>query len=160
MALRSRRPDAWCMEESITSTAAAGIACVVADGDPDTLGATVALLETEGIDVLAATGSGIDALAALQARPATVVLVDARLSDLNGLDVARRVAEISRQKTQVILFTGDASPEFVSDALDAGANGVVVKHSPPPNLLAAIAEVVRGGVYIDPELRDEVLTSS
>ena len=124
MALRAQRPDAWCMEESIISTASAGIACVVADDDPETLGATVALLETEGIDV-SATDSGIDALAALQARPATVVLVDARLSDLNGLDVARRVAEISRQKTQVILFTGDASPEFVSDALDAGASGVV-----------------------------------
>jgi two-component system response regulator DesR len=156
MAPSGNWPDAWGMAESTSSNGIPRVACVVADEDPDALCATVALLESAGIELLAATPSGIAALDILQARPATVVVLDARLLDLNGLDVARRVAEISRTKTQVILYTSDASPELVPRALDAGASGVVVKRSSPSNLLEAIAEVAGGGIYVDPELRGEL----
>lgn len=132
----------------------APLACVVADDNPHTLSAIEALLESEGIEVLAAVRTGGEALEALEARPMTVVVLDVRLPDLNGVEVARRVATLARSKTAVVLYTSDARSALVRDALEAGVRGIVVKGSSPVNLLAAISTVAEGGVYIDPDLRE------
>jgi two-component system response regulator DesR len=87
-----------------------------------------------------------------------VILLDVRMPDLNGLEVARRAAEILRKKISIVFYTSYADSTFVREALDAGARGVVLKDAPPSNLLDALAEVAEGGVYIDPRLRPRLET--
>jgi DNA-binding NarL/FixJ family response regulator len=129
------------------------VSCIVVDDNPAMLGAITALLESDGVDVVATEQTGLGALEALDALPVTVVVLDLRLPDISGLDVARRVGEIARRKTAVVLYTSYEGSDLVPAALDAGASGVVVKTSSPTGLLDAIGEVSRGRVYVDPALR-------
>jgi DNA-binding NarL/FixJ family response regulator len=127
--------------------------CLLAEDSEPVRSALASLLGEEGIEVVGQAATGLEALVMLEELPTTVVLLDVRLPDLNGLDVARRAAEILRKKTSIVFYTSYADSAFVRDALDAGARGVVLKDAPPSNLLDALAEVAGGGVYLDPRLR-------
>jgi two-component system, NarL family, nitrate/nitrite response regulator NarL len=129
------------------------ISCVVVDDNVHLLDAMSDLLEGEGMDVVAVAHSGIEALETLEAMPTTVIVVDLRLPDLNGLEVARRAVEIARRKTAIVLYTGTGDRELVPEALDAGASAVVLKGPSARNLLEAISTVAAGQVYVDAELR-------
>ena len=132
---------------------AAPVSCVVVDDNRRLLDAMGELLQGEGMDVVASAQTGVEALEVLEAMPTTVIVLDLRLPDLSGLEVARRAVEIARRKTAVVLYTGTGDRDLVPEALDAGANAVVLKGPSPRNLLEAISAAAAGRVYIDPELR-------
>lgn len=129
------------------------LACVLADDHDQLLNACESLLLSEGIRVLGKARTGEGALLILEEQPITTVLVDLRLPDLNGLEVARRVSEIARRKTAVIIYTSYADERMVGEALDAGVRAVVLKNGSPDNLLAAMASVAAGEIYVDPHLQ-------
>jgi DNA-binding NarL/FixJ family response regulator len=151
--LRARyRDDPLCMASS-GNNHRRPVRCLLADDSEPVRSALVSLLGEEGIEVVAQAATGLEALVMLEELPATVILLDVRMPDLNGLDVARRAAEILRKKLSIVFYTSYADPTFVREALDAGARGVVLKDAPPSNLLDALDEVAGGGVYLDPRLR-------
>jgi len=129
------------------------LACVLADDHDQLLEACESLLLSEGIRVLGKAKTGEGALKILEEQPITAVVVDLRLPDLNGLEVARRVSEIARRKTAVIIYTSYADDKMVGEALDAGARAVVLKNGSGDNLLSAMAAVAAGEIFIDPQLR-------
>jgi DNA-binding NarL/FixJ family response regulator len=131
----------------------APVTCVVVEDNRRLLDAMGELLQGEGMDVVASAQTGVEALEVLEAMPTTVIVLDLRLPDLSGLEVARRAVEIARRKTAVVLYTGTGDRDLVPEALDAGANAVVLKGPSPRNLLDAISAAAAGRVYIDPELR-------
>jgi two-component system invasion response regulator UvrY len=129
----------------------ADITCLLVDDNEPLLDALETLLPAEGIEIVGKARSGLEALALLRRRAARAVVLDLRLPDLSGLEVARKAAEIAPD-TAVILYTTHADSTLVRDALDAGAKGVVRKHTSPANLLCAIRAVAEGDVFIDPQL--------
>jgi DNA-binding NarL/FixJ family response regulator len=131
------------------------LACVLADDHDQLLAACESLLLSEGVRVLGKARTGEGALQILEEQPMTAVVVDLRLPGLNGLEVARRVSEIARRKTAVIIYTGYADDRMVGEALDAGARAVVLKNGSGDNLLAAMAAVAAGEIFVDPQLRRE-----
>jgi DNA-binding NarL/FixJ family response regulator len=145
---RSRDDACRAMEQVST----APVTCVVVDDNTLLLDAMGELLQGEGIDVVASAQTGIEALEALEAMPTTVIVLDLRLPDLGGLEVARRAVEIARRKTAVVLYSGTGDLDLVPEALDAGASAVVLKGPSPRNLLDAISAAAAGRVYIDPQL--------
>jgi DNA-binding NarL/FixJ family response regulator len=136
------------------------VRCLLADDSEPVRSALHSLLNEEGIEVVGEASTGLEALVMLEALPATVVLLDVRMPDLNGLEVARRAAEILRKKISILFYTSYADSAFVRDALDAGARGVVLKDGLPSNLLDALDEVAGGGVYLDPRLRPDPASTS
>ena len=128
------------------------VTCLLADDSAPVLSALQRLLELEGVEVIGAASSGLEALELLEAQPANVIVLDFRLPGLDGLEVARRAAEIARRKTAIIFYTSYADAQFVADALDGGARGIVLKDAAPTNLLKAISVVAAGGTFIDPQL--------
>ncbi len=92
-----------------------------------------------------------EALAELDARKPDVALVDVRMPRLGGIDVARRAATVS-PGTAVILYTGYGDRALLTEALDAGARGFVLKEAPLPDLVRAVELVAGGGTYVDPVL--------
>jgi DNA-binding NarL/FixJ family response regulator len=155
MARPPSRLDALAMAAIWTNPAESGVTCLLVDDSESVLDAMAALLHTEGIEILGSAETGVDALRLLAERPATVIVLDARLPDLSGFDVARRAAEIVRKQTPVIIYTSQGYPTLVGDALDVGARGVVLKDVPPDNLIQAIHAVAAGGMYVDPRLLPE-----
>src|ERR1700727_2619083 len=79
----------------------------------------------------------------LEKRP-DVVLMDIKLPGMSGIQC---VAEIKKvvPEMQIIMVTVYEDSERIFRALKAGANGYLVKSSPPDQLLEAIRDVYKGG---------------
>jgi len=129
------------------------LACLLVDDSETVLDALARLLEGEGIRVVGRARSGHEALRAVAHGPLSMLVLDERLPDLGGIEVARRAAEIVRRRTGTVLYTSFADEQVVRQAFEAGARAVVLKDAPPLNLLDALATVAAGGVYVDPQLR-------
>jgi DNA-binding NarL/FixJ family response regulator len=129
------------------------IQCIVADDNEEMLDALGVLLSGEpGHGVIGQARTGIETLQRLQALPTTAVVLDLRLPDMDGIEVARRAAEILRRKTVIVMHTSWADPAQVRAALDAGARAVVLKDAQPENLLVALRDSAAGRIYVDPKL--------
>ena len=128
-----------------------GLTCVVADDHPVVGDAISAVLTANGIEVIAVARDGEGALEVIAQERPLIALVDMGLPGLDGAEVARRVPRVSAE-TSVIVFTGRSDFAVLTEALDAGARGFVLKEAPLPDLVRAIEMVAQGGVYVDPAL--------
>jgi len=128
-----------------------GLTCVVADDHPVVGDAISAVLSANGIEVIAVARDGESALEVIAQERPLIALVDMGLPGLDGAEVARRVPRVSAE-TSVIVFTGRSDFAVLTEALDAGARGFVLKEAPLPDLVRAIEMVAQGGVYVDPAL--------
>jgi DNA-binding NarL/FixJ family response regulator len=127
------------------------LTCVVADDHPVVLEAVCALLESRGLTVEGRANDGEAALARIAEHKPPVALVDLRLPGLSGSEVAREAQRLSPE-TAVIVYTGQTDVACMTEVLDAGAKGFVLKDAPLEDLTRAIAMVADGGVYVDPAL--------
>jgi len=87
-----------------------------------------------------------------------VVLMDIHLPNLSGIECTARLKQLL-PKTPVIMLTVYADPERIFKALQAGANGYLLKRTPPPKLLEAIKDVLSGGAPMTGEIARQVVES-
>lgn len=127
------------------------LTCIVADDHPVVLEAVCALLESRGLTVQGRARDGETALALIAEHRPPVALVDLRLPGMSGSDTAREAQRVSPQ-TSVIVYTGQSDVACMTEVLDAGAKGFVLKDAPLEDLMRAIDMVAAGGVYVDPAL--------
>ena len=125
--------------------------CLLADDHPAILASVAAFLTEEGVDVVATARTGAEALRAMELRTVAVAVLDQRLPDMTGVELATAIAAI-RPETAVLLYTGFSEAALVQEALDAGISGIVLKDAPLTDLPRAIALVAQGGSYLDPVL--------
>lgn len=130
---------------------------LLADDHPAILDSVATLLRDERIEVVGRARTGAEALELIERRDPAVALLDRRLPDLSGIEVARRIVR-AFPRTATLLYTGHADSALVHEALDAGARGVVLKEAPLPDLPRAIAIVAGGGTYLDPLLGGTLAT--
>jgi DNA-binding NarL/FixJ family response regulator len=135
-----------------------GITCIVADDHPAMVEAVSDVLIESGVAVVGRARDGEDALTKIEARQPDVALIDIRMPRLGGIEVARRLAT-SSPKTAVILYTAYGDRALLTEALDAGARGFVLKEAPLADLARAIELVARGGTYVDPVLAGYLASS-
>ena len=128
-----------------------GITCVIADDHPAMVVAIADVLAASGLSVVGRARNGEEALATIEQSRPLVALVDVRMPRVGGIEVARRAAAISPE-TAVILYTAYGDRALLTEALDAGARGFVLKEAPIADLARAIALVAEGGTYVDPVL--------
>jgi DNA-binding NarL/FixJ family response regulator len=108
------------------------------------------------IEVVAEASNGIEAVdKAARFRP-TVVLMDIRMPELDGLEATRRILAADEAARILILTTFDLD-EYVYEALRAGASGFVLKDDPPEQLLAALRIVARGEALLSPAITKRVI---
>ena len=108
------------------------------------------------IDVVAEASNGLEAVEkAARLRP-TVVLMDIRMPELDGLEATRRILAGDDAPRILILTTFDLD-EYVYEALRAGASGFVLKDDPPEQLLAAIRTVADGEALLSPAVTKRVI---
>jgi DNA-binding NarL/FixJ family response regulator len=75
---------------------------------------------------------------------------------MNGLNAAREIKN-SSPKTKTILLTQHDEDEYISEALEAGVKGYVLKSQVASDLLEAIRQVSRGQVYLSPGVAHSVV---
>ena len=128
--------------------------CVLADDHPAVLDSVSRFLEAKGVRVSQAR-NGDEALATIRATQPDVAILDVAMSPTSGIDVARRVADVS-PKTKVILYTGHNDLGLLDRALDAGARGFVLKEGTLESLEEAVRTVAGGGTWVDSRLATAV----
>jgi len=130
---------------------ASPLTCLVADDHPAVLDAVSEYLHETGVEVVSRAVDGEEALEKLEQRKPQVALVDVRMPRLGGIELARRAAR-STPGTAVILYTGYGDRALLTEALDAGVRGFVLKEAPLEDLRRAVQIVAGGGQYVDPVL--------
>src|SRR5687768_10081232 len=108
------------------------------------------------IEVVAEASNGLEAVdKAARFRP-TVVLMDIRMPELDGLEATRRILAADDTARILILTTFDLD-EYVYESLRAGASGFVLKDDPPEQLLDAIRIVAGGEALLSPAITKRVI---
>ena len=108
------------------------------------------------IEVVAEASNGLEAVEkAARFRP-TVLLMDIRMPELDGLEATRRILADDEAARILILTTFDLD-EYVYEALRAGASGFVLKDDPPEQLLDAIRIVAGGDALLSPTITKRVI---
>ncbi|HEY7629662.1 MAG TPA: response regulator transcription factor [Thermoleophilaceae bacterium] len=110
----------------------------------------------EDIDVVAEADNGAEAVSKAARFQPTVVLMDIRMPELDGLEATRQILAADPEARVLILTTFDLD-EYVYEALGAGASGFVLKDDPPEQLLAAIRTVARGDALLSPAVTKRVI---
>lgn len=133
------------------------ISVLLVDDHPVVIEGLRKLLDTAGdIEV---TGTANDASGALtQARmlKPQVILLDLRMPGATGIQTTRRLREQNFEGA-VIVLTSYGDQAYVTQALEAGADGYLLKSTPSEQLITAIRNASHGRRQLSPELLDGVL---
>src|SRR5262245_48063973 len=101
-----------------------------------------------GFDVVACSRNGDEALAVVRSQPVDILVLDLRMPGKSGLDVLREVSS-DVPACRVVLLTAALRDAAVSEIMQAGAKGIVLKESSPEDLIDCVRRVHRGHVWID-----------
>jgi DNA-binding NarL/FixJ family response regulator len=110
----------------------------------------------EDIEVVAEASNGLEAVNKAARFDPTVVLMDIRMPELDGLQATRRILAADDTSRILILTTFDLD-EYVYEALRAGASGFVLKDDSPEQLIAAIRTVAAGDALLSPTITKRVI---
>ena len=103
---------------------------------------------------LEVVGEAADAMQSVQAvkqlRP-DVVLMDIGMAGMSSFEATRQIRK-ERPETKVVFLSMYDDEDYLSECVEIGANGYVLKDSPADQLVTAVREVQRGGSYLSPRL--------
>lgn len=102
--------------------------------------------------------SGEEALRRLPDEKVDVVLMDIRLPRMSGIACTTRLKPLI-PNTQILILTVSADSDTIFRALEAGADGYLLKRSSPQELEAAVQDVLKGGVPMTSEIARRVIAS-
>jgi DNA-binding NarL/FixJ family response regulator len=110
----------------------------------------------QDIEVVAEARDGREAVAkAAQSYP-TVILMDIRMPEFDGLEATRRIITADHD-ARILILTTFGLDEYVYEALRAGASGFVLKDDPPEQLIAAVRTVAGGDALLSPAITKRVI---
>jgi len=112
-----------------------------------------------GFDLVGQSGDGQNALTLCLDLKPDVIVLDAKLAGLNGVDLLRRLMKVLPD-LRVLVFSGYENPILVREMLEAGAHGFVEKTAGLMEFKSGLETVAKGGTYFGPAvtalLRDVV----
>ncbi|MFP5451175.1 MAG: response regulator [Thermoleophilia bacterium] len=114
------------------------------------------LSQSDDVVVVGEAATGEAAIEMAGRRRPDVVLMDARMPGIGGIVATQRLLA-AHPEVRVIMFTAHAEQDLLWEALDAGAQGFVLKDSDSGALAGAIRQVVAGDPYVDPRLAPDFL---
>jgi len=110
----------------------------------------------QDIDVVAEARDGLEAVAKAARFGPTVILMDIRMPELDGLEATRRIIA-ANDAARILILTTFGLDEYVYEALRAGASGFVLKDDPPEQLIGAVRTVAAGDALLSPAITKRVI---
>jgi len=111
-----------------------------------------------GFRCVCTCASGREALRVLPAEAPDVIVMDIQMPGMTGIECTLRLKELL-PKTPILILTVSADTQTVFRALEAGADGYLLKRSRPDQLQTAIQEVLEGGAPMTSEIARRVVAS-
>jgi DNA-binding NarL/FixJ family response regulator len=124
---------------------------IVDDHEVLRTGTRQVLEASEDIVVVGEADDGKAALAVIDDLDPNVVLIDIRLPDRSGIDVARQLT-LSHPGVRVVILSAYDDEEFVRAALEVGAAGYLLKTMARDELVSAVRAAAQGMTVLDPTL--------
>lgn len=109
------------------------------------------LESTDGLKVIGEVEDGAALLEILPSCRPHVILMDITMPGMSGLEATRRVKELCPE-VKVLILTMHNNPVYLQEALEAGADGYLLKGDTDTELVEAIRRVMAGGRYFPPAL--------
>jgi len=109
------------------------------------------LMKVQDIEVVGEAGDAQDALAQAQSLAPDVIVLDIRLPDLNGIELAARLRD-SGSTAKIVALSAFSDKRFVTEMLRSGASGYVTKSAAGSELVRAIRAIADGQGYFSPEI--------
>jgi DNA-binding NarL/FixJ family response regulator len=111
-----------------------------------------------GLQVIGEVANGLDAVSVARLERADVVLMDLQMPGMTGVEATRELARsATEQPIAVIVMTSYAIDAYVTDALDAGAVGYLLKSHDSDQLVTAIHAAMRGEALLSGRVTTPVL---
>lgn len=110
-----------------------------------------------GIAVVGEAADGLDAAARVTDLHPHVVLMDVRMPRCDGVEATRTIRARTHPPT-VVMLTAFDTDDFLLRALDAGASGFLLKHTPPAELVAAVQQAADGTMSFSPSVLQRLVT--
>lgn len=136
------------------------VRAVVVDDHPVVRDGLVAMLGADpGIEVVGSAEDGSEGLRLIERTDPDVVLMDLRMPGTGGTEAIRRLRSRDRERPRVLVLTTYDTDSAILRAIEAGATGYLLKDTPAPQLLEAIASAASGRTTLAPAAAS-VLASS
>ncbi len=132
------------------------IRVIIADDHPMVREGLASMLTAKGIDIVGEASTGREAIELVKSVHPTVVLMDVRMPDLDGLE-ACRLLHRDQPDLPVIIVTTYENPAYMAKAVSAGAAGYILKGTTRDELLQAVRAVSEGGMLWDRGLMQQVV---
>ncbi len=116
-----------------------------------------ALLSSQpGFEIIGEAENGRDAVRCVGEKNPDLILIDLSMPKMNGLEA---IKEIKKQnaETKVIVLTVHKTEEYILAALQAGADGYVLKDATHAELEMAIGNVLEGKRFLSPGISEKVI---
>ncbi|MEM6448561.1 MAG: response regulator transcription factor, partial [Cyanobacteria bacterium P01_D01_bin.123] len=115
------------------------------------------LLEPEAdIDIIGTADNGLSAIQQVEELKPEVVLLDIVMPEIDGI-AATRVIRNRFPEVKILVLSGHDDPEQLAAAMQAGAQGYLLKNTPAAELAAAIRSVQRGYAQMGPGLVEKMM---
>ena len=150
------------MKPNITTAASTGkktVRVVLVEDKPGVRDSWVKLINSlSGFTCVQTCVSGEDALRVIPSANPDVVLMDIFLPRMSGIECTARL-KLALPKIQILMLTAVEDDELVFMALEAGADGYLLKRTKPEDLRAAMVDVMAGGAPMTSEVARRVVES-
>jgi DNA-binding NarL/FixJ family response regulator len=114
--------------------------------------------QADDLELIGSVETGEEVVEAVERLRPEVVIVDVRLPGVDGISVVKQISQAAPE-VKTVVFSAYGDKRLLSDALSAGADGYVLKGSPPEDLLRAVRTVSAGKPFVDPSLSPALLMS-
>jgi DNA-binding NarL/FixJ family response regulator len=118
------------------------------------------LEQDPGITVVGEAGTGTEVVALAARLSPDVVLLDLSLPVMNGIEATRRIRALEGSPPRVLVLSAYDDEDYVVAAIEAGANGYLLKTAHSDDVLAAIRAVAQGEVVLHPSVARHFLRRS
>lgn len=122
-------------------------ALIVEDHDLVRLSVKLSLESSGQIKIVGEARTGTDGVALANQSDAQIVIMDIGLPEIDGIEATRRIKQSTNKK--VVILTSHVDERSVIAALEAGADGFLLKDTKSDDLLTALYSVAHGASWID-----------
>jgi DNA-binding NarL/FixJ family response regulator len=132
------------------------IRILIVDDHPVVVAGLTSMLGTQaGMEVLGSASSGEEALAFVGGRQVDLILLDLRMPGMNGIDTLHALNR-ARVNIRTIILTSYETDEDIYRAVQAGAQGYLLKDAPQADMVAAIRAVHGCKRYLPPHIAERL----
>jgi DNA-binding NarL/FixJ family response regulator len=109
-----------------------------------------------GLEVVGEASTGLEAIELCRSLAPDLILMDVRMPEMDGITATRRIKD-EQPGVSVLMVTMHENPDYLLEALDAGAAGYVLKDAPAERLINAVHRTLDGESPLNQELATRLL---